>query len=109
MVYFSLLKLKYSQHIQDLAQKHIFHINKEGFLPAFRDAFFNMFMTENCQKAFKALGLVPINTQVVLDCLEVWLCTPPASLLQEMLWQSKTPSNTYEFRSQFKLICESFT
>jgi hypothetical protein len=47
--------------------------------------------------------------QVVLDCLEVRLRTPPASLPQEMPWQSKTPSNTHEFGCQSKLVRESFT
>jgi hypothetical protein len=61
VVCFSLLKLKYSQRVRDLARQHIFYINKEGFLPAFRDAFFNVFITKNCQKAFKVLGLVPID------------------------------------------------
>jgi len=109
VVCFSLLKLKYSQRVRDLARKRIFHINKEGFLPAFRDAFFNVFTTENCQKAFEASGLVPINAQVVLDRLQVRLRTPPAPLLQETLWQSKTPSNTHKFGSQSKLVRESFT
>ena len=62
IVYFLLLKLKYSQHIRDLAHQHIFYINKEGFLLAFRDVFFNMFIIENYKKAFKALGLILLNS-----------------------------------------------
>jgi hypothetical protein len=103
------LKRKYSQRVRDLARKRVFHINKEGFLPAFKDAFFDVFTTENCRKAFEAAGLVPLNAQVVLDRLEVRLRTPPEPLLPEMLWQSKTPSNTHEFGSQSKLVRESFT
>ena len=109
VVCFSPLKLKYSHCVRDLARRRIFHINKEGFLPAFRDAFFNVFIIENCKKAFKASGLVPIDAAVVLDCLEVRLRTPPAPLLLETPWQSKTPSNTLEFGSQLKLISDSFT
>jgi hypothetical protein len=30
-----------------------------------------MFTEENYYKAFKAAGLVPINAQVILDCLKV--------------------------------------
>jgi hypothetical protein len=48
VVCFSPLKRKYSQRIRDLARRRLFHINKEGFLPAFRDAFFDVFMKENC-------------------------------------------------------------
>jgi len=109
VVCFSPLKRKYSQRVRDLARRRVFHINKEGFLPAFRDAFFNVFTEDNCQKAFKAAGLVPLNAQVVLDRLEVRLRTPPELLLLETPWQSKTPSNTHEFGSQSKLVRESFT
>ena len=68
-----------------------------------------MFTEENCCKAFKASGIVPINAQVVLDRLEVRLRTPPAPPPQETPWQSKTPSNTHEFGSQSKLVRDSFT
>ena len=108
VVCFSPLKRKYSQRIRDLARRRVFHINKEGFLPAFRDAFFDVFTEENCRKSFEASGLVPINAQVVLDRLEVRLRTPPEIPLTEASWQSKTPSNTHEFGAQSRLISESF-
>jgi len=44
----------------------------------------------------------------VLDRLEVRLHTPPEPVLPETPWQSKTPSNTYEFGSQSRLVRESF-
>jgi hypothetical protein len=50
-----------------------------------------------------------VNAQVVLDRLEVQLCTLPPVPLPETPWQSKTPSNTYEFGSQSKLVRDSFT
>jgi hypothetical protein len=109
VVCFSPLKHKYSQCVRDLARKRVFHINKEGFLPAFKDAFFNVFTEAICRKAFKASGLVPLNAQIMLDCLEVRLHTPPAPPPQETPWQSKTPSNTHEFGLQSKLVRESFT
>jgi hypothetical protein len=109
VVCFSPLKRKYSQRVRDLARRRVFHINKEGFLPAFKDAFFDVFTEQNCRRAFEAAGLVPINAQVVLDRLEVRLRTPLELLLLETPWQSKTPSNTYEFGSQSKLVRESFT
>jgi hypothetical protein len=68
-----------------------------------------VFTEANCRKAFEASGIVPINAQVVLDCLEVRLRTPPAPPPQETPWQSKTPSNTHEFGSQSKLVRESIT
>jgi hypothetical protein len=108
VVCFSPLKLKYSQRVRALASKRVFHINKEGFLPAFRDAFFDVFTYGNCKKAFEASGLVPINAQAVLDRLEVRFHTPPPVPLPETPWQSRTPSNTYEFGSQSKLVSERF-
>jgi hypothetical protein len=83
VVCFSPLKPKYSQRVRDLARRRVFYINKEGFLPAFRDAFFAMFVEANCQKDLEASGLVPINAQVVLDRLEVRPRTPPLPLPQE--------------------------
>jgi hypothetical protein len=86
MVCFSPLKRKYSQRVRNLARRRVFYINKEGFLLAFRDAFFNVFIEANCRKAFEASGLVPINAQVVLDRLKVRLRTLLAPLPQETLW-----------------------
>jgi hypothetical protein len=108
IVCFSPLKRKYSQRIRDLARRRVFHIDKESFLPAFRDAFFDVFTEENCRKAFEASGLVPTNAQVVLDRLEVRLYTPPEMPPTETSWQSKTPSNTHEFGAQSRLVSESF-
>lgn len=107
VVCFSPLKQKYSQRVRDLARQRVFHIDKEGFLPAFRDAFFDVFTKENCQKAFEASCLIPTNAQTVLDRLEVRLRTPPEVPPTEASWQSKTPSNTHEFGAQSKLVGDS--
>jgi hypothetical protein len=109
VVCFAPLKLKYSQRVRDLARRRVFHINKEGFLPAFKDAFFDVFTTENCKKAFEAAGLVPLNHAEVIDRLDVRLRTPPQPPTPETPWQSKTPSNVHEFGSQSKLIRDSIT
>ena len=85
MVCFSPLKRKYSQRVRDLARRRVFYINKEGFLLAFKDAFFDVFTEKNCQKAFEALGLVPINAQVVLDRLDIYIRTLLGPLLLETL------------------------
>ena len=91
-----------------MARKHIYYINKEGFLPAFKHTFFDMFIYNNCKKAFKASRLVPIDAQVVINHLNIQLHTPPPAPLLETLWQSKTPNNTYKFGSQSKLVSQSF-
>ncbi|KAF2471499.1 uncharacterized protein BDR25DRAFT_201643, partial [Lindgomyces ingoldianus] len=51
------------------------HINKERFFLAFKDIFLDIFTYNNYKKAFKAFRLVPINAQVVLNCLNMQLCT----------------------------------
>ena len=68
-----------------------------------------MFTSDNCKKAFEAAGLVPIDAQRVIDRLDVRLHTPPQQAPPETPWQSKTPSNSYEFGSQSKLVRDSFT
>jgi hypothetical protein len=60
-------------------------MNKKSFLSIFKNAFFNMFIEQNCYKAFKVLELVSINAQVILDCLKVQLRTLLAILLLETL------------------------
>ena len=52
VVYFLPLKRKYSQRVRDLARYYVFYIDKEAFLLAFKDAFFDVFTKENYQKAF---------------------------------------------------------
>lgn len=107
VVCFAPLKLKYSQRVRDLARKRVYHIDKEGFLPAFRDAFFDVFTLENCKKAFEASGLIPLDALVVIDRLDVRLNTPPALPLPDEPWQSKRPKNAVELSSQAKLVMES--
>ena len=53
VVCFPPLKRKYSQRVRDLARRRVFHISKEGFLPAFKDAFFDVFTEANCRKALQ--------------------------------------------------------
>ena len=111
VVCFSPLKQKYSQRVRDLARRRVFHIDKEGFLPAFKDAFFDVFTEETCRKAFQASGLVPMNASEVLNRMEVRLHTPPPERPTSSTstpWQSKTPNDMHEFGSQAKLVRESF-
>jgi hypothetical protein len=62
VVLFSPLKRKYSSCIRDLACKCVFHINKKGFLPAFKDVFFKVFIEQKCCKTFEALGLILLES-----------------------------------------------
>jgi hypothetical protein len=108
VVCFSPLKSRYSERVRGLARNRVFYINKENFLPAFKDAFFDVFTKENCRKAFEATAIVRTDAQTVIDRLDLRLYTPPQQLLPEAVWESRTPSNSYEFGSQSRLISSSF-
>jgi hypothetical protein len=108
VVCFSPLKRKYSERVRGLARNRVFYINKENFLPAFKDAFFDVFTKENCRKAFEATAIVRTDAQTVIDRLDIRLYTPPRQLLPEAAWESQTPSNSHEFGSQSRLISSSF-
>ena len=95
--------------MQGLARRRVFRIDKEGFLPAFRDAFFDVFNARICPKAFEAAGLVPTNPQEVLDRLQVHFRTPSPPLAPATQWEPRTPSNTHEFGVQSKCVSNSFT
>jgi hypothetical protein len=57
----------------------------EVFLPTFKNAFLNVFTEAIYYKAFKALELLFLNAQVVLDYLKVQLYTLLEPLLLETL------------------------
>jgi hypothetical protein len=58
---FSLLKGKHSERVRSLARRHAFHMNKEGFLSAFRHALFDVFTEQNCRKAFRLSSGRPVQ------------------------------------------------
>lgn len=105
---FAPLKMRYSQQVRGLARNQVFHIDKMGFLPAFQDAFNVSITKENIQGGFRGAGLVPFDPQTVLEKLDVRLHTPPGPPPEVTPWQSKTPSNSFEFGSQSKLINTKF-
>jgi hypothetical protein len=73
---FAPLKRSYSDSISALARNHIYHINKETFLPAFKAAYEQTFTEENARAGFRGAGLVPFNPEAVLSKLNVRLRTP---------------------------------
>ena len=78
---FSPLKRMYSNKISALARNHIYYINKETFLPAFKAAFSQVFTAENACAGFRGARLVPFNPDAVLLKINVQLRTP--TLLQQ--------------------------
>jgi hypothetical protein len=77
VVCFLPLKRKYSERVRGLVRNRVFYINKENFLPAFKDAFFDVFTKENCRKAFEATAIVRTDAQTVINRLDIRLHTPP--------------------------------
>ncbi|KAF1967858.1 hypothetical protein BU23DRAFT_482234, partial [Bimuria novae-zelandiae CBS 107.79] len=49
----------------------VFYINKKGFLLAFKNTFFNIFIKEIYKKACKVFRLVPLNTIKVINYFKV--------------------------------------
>jgi hypothetical protein len=72
---FAPLKRSYSNSILVLARNHIYYINKEIFLLAFKATYKQIFTKENARVGFRGAGLVPFNLEVVLSKLNVRLRT----------------------------------
>ncbi|KAF2174941.1 hypothetical protein K469DRAFT_703968 [Zopfia rhizophila CBS 207.26] len=90
---FSPLKTAYRRQVEKLMRNRFNYITKLKFLPAFRDAFDVLITESNIQESFQGTGLVPFDLDKVILKLDV-------------TWQSKTPKNYHEFRSQTKLITD---
>jgi hypothetical protein len=97
------LKRAYSREVEALIRHHINHITKLEFLPAFKAAFDQSFMSANICSAFRGAGLVPFQPDVVLSRLDVQLRTPTQAL-PEALCEARTPSNVRELEAQSTLI-----
>jgi len=72
----SLLKRHYGDGISLLARSRIHHVNKETFLPAFKEVYKKTFTPENVRAGFQGAGLVPYDPEAVLSKLDVQLRTP---------------------------------
>ncbi|USP74632.1 hypothetical protein yc1106_01906 [Curvularia clavata] len=83
---FSPLKRAYSREVESLIRNHINHITKLEFLPAFKVAFNQSFVSANICSAFRGAGLIPLQPEAVLSKLDVQLRTPtPPATLTEAL------------------------
>lgn len=66
-----------------MARSYINHIIKIEFLPAFKAAFFKVFIKENIYASFRGAGLVPFNPDAVLSKLDIKLRTPTPPVLED--------------------------
>jgi len=100
---FAPLKKAYGDEVGKLIHNHITHVDKLSFLSTFKTAFDRAFTKDNISASFRGAGLVPLNATVVLAKLDVKLRTPSPSV-EELLWESKTPSNPRELEAQSTLL-----
>jgi hypothetical protein len=101
---FAPLKQAYKKEIRGLADCYINHINKKAFLATFLGVNDKAFSKSNILSSFRATGLVPLDSEVVLSKLEVKPHTPTPPAPGPTIWQPKTPSNAVEIDSQTTLI-----
>jgi hypothetical protein len=100
----SLLKRHYGDGISLLARSRIHHVNKETFLPAFKEAYKKTFTPENVRAGFRGAGLVPYDPEAVLSKLDVQLRTPTPPAPSTVAWEAQTPRNAREIEAQSTLI-----
>lgn len=101
---FALLERAYSKEIRVLATVHIGRIDKKAFIASFAKVFEPEFSKTNIQSSFRANGLVPYNSLVVLSKLEVEprMPTPPAPGTTQS--NPKPPSKAVEVEAQSTLL-----
>ena len=104
---FSILKRAYGRQIEDMMRKHITHITKVDFFPAFYAAFQQCITEKTIQGGFRGAGITPLNPESVISKLDIKLRTPTPSEPTPNLpapWISKTPNNPIEATSQTDYI-----
>ena len=100
----SLLKRHYGDGISLLARSRIYYVNKETFLPAFKEAYKKTFTPENVRAGFRGAGLVLYDLEAVLSKLDVQLRTPTPPAPGTVAWEAQTPRNAREIEAQSTLI-----
>jgi hypothetical protein len=98
------LKRAYSYKVKALIRHYINYISKLKFLLAFKVAFTRVFITSNIYLAFRGVGLIPYEPDVVLLRLDMQLRTPTLPTLVEALWEAQTLSNVRKLKAQSTLI-----
>jgi hypothetical protein len=100
---FGPLKRAYGKQIENIMRTSLTRVSKENFIPAFKNAFFQVFGQKNIRSGFRKAGLVPYDPEQMIAKLDVKLRTPTPDIESLSLpkpWVSQTPHNPTEARSQ---------
>jgi hypothetical protein len=101
---FALLKKAYGRFVSDLTRNGYNHIDKGDFLADYQHARLEAFKSATIQNSFVATGLVPVDTEKVLNKLNISLRTPsppssrPSSRSSEFV--PETPRTIAQLRKQ---------
>jgi hypothetical protein len=69
-----------NQEVGAFANNHINRVDKLAFLATFKAVYQGVFSSDNIKADFRATGLVPLNSGVVLSKLEIKPRTPSPPL-----------------------------
>jgi hypothetical protein len=104
---FGPLKRAYGKQIENMMRTSLTRVSKENFIPAFKNAFFQVFGQKNIRSGFRGAGLVPHDPEQVIAKLDVKLRTPTPDIKSLSLpepWVSQIPHNPTKARSQFTFL-----
>jgi hypothetical protein len=73
---FKPLKRAYGKQVENMMRTSLTRVSKENFIPAFKNAFFQVFGQKNIRSEFRGAGLVPHDPEQMIAKFDVKLRTP---------------------------------
>jgi hypothetical protein len=73
---FGPLKRAYSKQIENMMRTSLTRVSKKNFIPAFKNAFFQIFGQKNIRSEFRKAGLVSYDPEQMIVKFDVKLRTP---------------------------------
>jgi hypothetical protein len=107
IVLFGPLKRAYGKQVENMMRTSLTRVSKEDFIPAFKNAFFQIFGQKNIRLGFRGARFVPHDPEQVIAKFDVKLRTPTPDIESLSLpepWVSQTPHNPTKARSQFTFL-----
>lgn len=110
---FSPLKRAYGRRVEELMRLNQHHVDKNDFLRLYIAARSEAFTEHNARAGFRAAGLVPYDSSVVLDQLRPVFRTPtpplllPSSQELEQGWDPETPRTVKQVQKHARTLRKS--